>query len=114
MARPFHAGTRLPACDPSTRAWGRLWRGPHDDSPARYLPGVVGTAGRFPVDVPVATPLVLAGHRIVTPGPLRLYTCGITPYDVTHVGHASTFVWADLIASLAHATGVEAVQCRRP
>ena len=58
--------------------------------PARYLPGVVGTAGRFPVDVPVATPLVLAGHRLITPGPLRLYTCGITPYDVTHVGHAST------------------------
>jgi cysteinyl-tRNA synthetase len=41
-----------------------------------------------------------------------MYTCGITPYDVTHVGHASTFVWADLIASLAHATGAEALMCR--
>jgi cysteinyl-tRNA synthetase len=41
-----------------------------------------------------------------------MYTCGITPYDVTHVGHAATFVWADLIASLAHATGSEAVVAR--
>ncbi|QIK75888.1 cysteine--tRNA ligase [Nocardioides piscis] len=57
-------------------------------------------------------PLVLAGRRVLTPGPLRIYTCGITPYDVTHVGHASTFVWADLIASLAHATGVDAIVCR--
>src|SRR5680860_1311453 len=64
---------------------------------ATYLPGVVGTAGRFPVDVPVAMPLLLAGHRVLTPGPLRIYTCGITPYDVTHVGHASTFVWACLL-----------------
>jgi cysteinyl-tRNA synthetase len=41
-----------------------------------------------------------------------MYTCGITPYDVTHVGHAATFVWADLVASLAHATGSEAVVAR--
>ena len=72
----------------------------------------MGTAGRFPVNVPVAMSLVLAGHRVLTPGPLRIYTCGITPYDVTHVGHASTFVWADLIASVAHATGVDAMLCR--
>ena len=41
-----------------------------------------------------------------------MYTCGITPYDVTHVGHAATFVWADLVASLAHATGTEALVAR--
>jgi cysteinyl-tRNA synthetase len=41
-----------------------------------------------------------------------MYTCGITPYDVTHAGHAATFVWADLIATLAHATGSEAVVAR--
>ncbi len=76
------------------------------------LPGVVGTAGRFPVAVPPVLPLTLAGSRVITAGPVRVYTCGITPYDVTHVGHAATFVWSDLIASLAHATGVEAVTCR--
>ncbi len=76
------------------------------------LPSVVGTAGRHSVDSPRAVPLTLAGRSVLTPGPLRVYTCGITPYDVTHLGHASTFVWADLIASLAHATGVDAVTCR--
>ncbi len=57
-------------------------------------------------------PLTLGGRSLLTPGPLRVYTCGITPYDVTHLGHASTFVWADLVASLAHATGVDALTCR--
>jgi cysteinyl-tRNA synthetase len=41
-----------------------------------------------------------------------MYCCGITPYDVTHVGHAATFVWADLIATLAHAAGSHAVVSR--
>ncbi len=76
------------------------------------LPGVVGAAGRYPVESPRVVPLTLAGRSVLTPGPLRVYTCGITPYAVTHLGHASTFVWADLIASLAHATGVDAVTCR--
>ncbi|GAB2885331.1 class I tRNA ligase family protein [Nocardioides pacificus] len=76
------------------------------------LLGVVGTAGRYPVPTPEALGLTLAGRRVLPVGPLRVYTCGITPYDVTHVGHASTFVWADLIASLAHAIGVEAVLAR--
>jgi len=28
---------------------------------------------------------------------VRMYVCGITPYDVTHLGHASTYIWADLV-----------------
>jgi cysteinyl-tRNA synthetase len=28
-------------------------------------------------------------------GHVRMYVCGITPYDVTHLGHAATFIWAD-------------------
>ena len=32
------------------------------------------------------------------PGPLvTMYTCGITPYDATHLGHASTFVFYDVL-----------------
>jgi len=30
-------------------------------------------------------------------GPARLYVCGITPYDATHMGHASTYVAFDLL-----------------
>src|SRR3954469_5745214 len=28
-------------------------------------------------------------------GRVRMYVCGITPYDVTHLGHAATYIWAD-------------------
>src|SRR5213079_2693620 len=32
------------------------------------------------------------------PGPLvTMYTCGITPYDSTHLGHASTYVFYDVL-----------------
>ena len=32
------------------------------------------------------------------PGPLvSMYTCGITPYDSTHLGHASTFLFYDVL-----------------
>ena len=33
-----------------------------------------------------------------TPGPVvTMYTCGITPYDATHLGHAATFVTYDVL-----------------
>jgi L-cysteine:1D-myo-inositol 2-amino-2-deoxy-alpha-D-glucopyranoside ligase len=47
---------------------------------------------------------------VVSPG--RLYVCGITPYDVTHLGHASTFVWADTAAAVLRLAGAETVTCR--
>ena len=30
-------------------------------------------------------------------GPVRMYVCGITPYDATHIGHANTYVSFDLL-----------------
>lgn len=30
-------------------------------------------------------------------GPARMYVCGITPYDATHIGHAATYVGFDLL-----------------
>jgi L-cysteine:1D-myo-inositol 2-amino-2-deoxy-alpha-D-glucopyranoside ligase len=36
--------------------------------------------------------------RATTPGPeARIYVCGITPYDATHMGHAATYVTFDLV-----------------
>lgn len=32
--------------------------------------------------------------------PIRLYVCGITPYDTTHLGHAFTYVTFDLLIRL--------------
>ena len=74
--------------------------------------GVLGSEGRYPLHEKPAVALRIGGDVVLPVGPMRMYTCGITPYDVTHVGHAATFVWADLIGSLAHATGTEAVVAR--
>jgi cysteinyl-tRNA synthetase len=42
-----------------------------------------------------------------------MYVCGITPYDVTHLGHAATFVWSDLAARIVHGLcGVPVDVCR--
>ena len=36
--------------------------------------------------------------RTITPeGVAKLYVCGITPYDATHLGHANTYVTFDLL-----------------
>src|SRR4051812_3122898 len=56
--------------------------------PARRL-RLYDTASAGPVEVP--------------PGPdgsARIYVCGITPYDATHMGHAATYVTFDLIGRL--------------
>ena len=37
----------------------------------------------------------------------RLYVCGITPYDATHLGHANTYLAFDLINRFLRATGSE-------
>jgi cysteinyl-tRNA synthetase len=39
--------------------------------------------------------LRLGGEILPMVGHVRMYVCGITPYDVTHLGHAATYVWAD-------------------
>jgi L-cysteine:1D-myo-inositol 2-amino-2-deoxy-alpha-D-glucopyranoside ligase len=40
----------------------------------------------------------LSGSRQPLPeGPIKLYVCGVTPYDTTHLGHAFTFVQFDAL-----------------
>ena len=65
----------------------RAW--PSPDLPA--LPAARGPAVRVH-DTPSG------GLVETTPdGPARLYVCGITPYDATHMGHAATYVAFDLL-----------------
>jgi L-cysteine:1D-myo-inositol 2-amino-2-deoxy-alpha-D-glucopyranoside ligase len=40
-------------------------------------------------------------------GPARLYVCGITPYDATHMGHAATYVAFDLLNRAWRSAGHE-------
>lgn len=56
--------------------------------------------------------LRLGDAPLPTAGRARLYVCGITPYDVTHLGHAATFVWADVAAITLRTTGSEVRLCR--
>ncbi len=74
--------------------------------------GVVGAGGRYPLHEQPARSLRIAGTPVLPVGPLRVYSCGITPYDVTHVGHAATFVWADAVAAVGRAAGAEVVLAR--
>jgi cysteinyl-tRNA synthetase len=64
--------------------------------PGAGLPGIVTLGG-------TALPLV---------GRARVYACGITPYDVTHLGHAATFVWIDTLARVLRESGAEVIMCR--
>ena len=49
-----------------------------------------------------------ASVRPVDPGPTaRLYVCGITPYDATHLGHAATYVTFDLVGRALRDAGHE-------
>ncbi len=51
------------------------------------------------VGPPVAVHDTATGSLVVSAptGPARLYVCGITPYDATHIGHAATYVGFDLL-----------------
>jgi L-cysteine:1D-myo-inositol 2-amino-2-deoxy-alpha-D-glucopyranoside ligase len=40
-------------------------------------------------------------------GPARMYVCGITPYDATHIGHANTYVAFDLLYRIWRDAGLE-------
>ncbi|TDO47937.1 L-cysteine:1D-myo-inositol 2-amino-2-deoxy-alpha-D-glucopyranoside ligase [Kribbella sp. VKM Ac-2527] len=63
--------------------------------PARRL-RLYDTASGGPVEVPPAAD-----------GPARMYVCGITPYDATHMGHAATYVTFDLINRLWRDAGYD-------
>ncbi len=45
-------------------------------------------------------------------GRARVYVCGVTPYDVTHLGHAATFVWVDVVDRVLRRLGVQVEVCR--
>ncbi len=52
------------------------------------------------------------GRSLVTlepDGPARMYVCGITPYDSTHLGHAATYIAFDLLNRALHNAGHEVI-----
>ncbi|HJV15568.1 MAG TPA: cysteine--1-D-myo-inosityl 2-amino-2-deoxy-alpha-D-glucopyranoside ligase [Propionibacteriaceae bacterium] len=55
-----------------------------------------------------------AAQQLVPIGPssgtARMYVCGITPYDATHIGHANTYIAFDLLTRVWRDRGLE-VNC---
>lgn len=56
--------------------------------------------------------LRLGSEPLAVLGRARVYVCGITPYDTTHIGHAATFVWVDALARVLEHVGVRVQVCR--
>lgn len=46
------------------------------------------------------------------PSQVTLYVCGITPYDVTHIGHGRCYVVFDLLYRVLHELGYSIKHCR--
>ena len=63
-------------------------------------------------DLAPAPRLRLGGRSLSVVGRARIYVCGVTPYDVTHLGHAATFVWVDAADRLLRRLGVSVEVCR--
>ncbi len=58
-----------------------------------FVPAVPGTGPVVRVRDTVSDSLV----EIAPDGPARMYVCGITPYDATHLGHAATYLAFDVL-----------------
>ena len=71
--------------------------------PSPFIPAVPGTG------LPVRVHDTSSGAvRQLMPGSIaRMYVCGITPYDATHIGHAATYVTFDLLARALRDAGHE-------
>src|SRR5215475_1590158 len=59
-----------------------------------------------------AAAAVIGGQRVELLDRARVYACGITPYDVTHLGHAAAFAWVDTLGRTLRFLGVEPEVCR--
>jgi cysteinyl-tRNA synthetase len=56
--------------------------------------------------------VTLGRHRLAMVSRARVYICGITPYEATHLGHATTFVWSDVAVRLLRRLGLEVLVTR--
>jgi len=74
--------------------------------------GMADTGIMTRIHTAAAPAVVLAGVRLELLDRARVYACGITPYDVTHLGHAATFTWVDTLVRTLRFLGVEPEVCR--
>lgn len=64
------------------------------------------TLAALEVEIPPLTLRSAGGSMELPPGSTqRMYVCGITPYDATHLGHAATYLTFDLINRYTRLSG---------
>ncbi len=69
--------------------------------PAPEVPGLAGHGLPLPEQRLNVHDSAMGASRPLEPGPTaRMYVCGITPYDATHLGHAATYLAFDLVNRL--------------
>ena len=68
--------------------------------PTTFLPAI---ASEF--TIPPLHLQTRQGDRVFNQSDIRMYVCGITPYDATHLGHAATYLTFDLINRYLQAQG---------
>jgi len=83
-----------------------------DGDPSALAPGDVRAILATMTESATATGLRLGGRYLPVLDRARIYCCGITPYDVTHLGHAATFVWVDVLTRVLGSIGVTTQLCR--
>jgi L-cysteine:1D-myo-inositol 2-amino-2-deoxy-alpha-D-glucopyranoside ligase len=73
--------------------------------PSPFIPALPGRG------LPIRVHDTASGDvHTLTPGPIaRMYVCGITPYDATHMGHAATYVTFDLLNRALRDAGHEVI-----
>jgi cysteinyl-tRNA synthetase len=97
------------------RLAGISWREWSSEPTAPVSPAGSKTAARTMTAHAALGPaptLRIAGYSVPVLGRARMYVCGITPYETTHIGHAATFVWADVAARVLGLAGAAVEVCR--
>ena len=97
------------------RLTGVSWRERSSEPTSMVSPAGAKTAAKTMTDHAALGPapsLRIGDARLPVLGHARMYVCGITPYETTHVGHAATFVWADVAARVLRLAGTAVEVCR--
>ena len=68
-----------------------------DAWPTSHLPKLPGHGRTLRLHDTSTAALAATPARPAADGPARIYVCGITPYDATHLGHAATYLAFDLV-----------------
>ena len=97
------------------RLTGVSWREWSSEPTSMVSPAGSKTAARKMISHAALGPapvLRVGDSQVPVLGRARMYVCGITPYETTHVGHAATFVWADVAARVLGLAGATVEVCR--